>query len=193
MRCVLSTLFGDCQNEEALPLMRRANLLRREKSCLTSVAQRSQVSPNIVEGESKMAADVLEEDVCRPALSDDPGDLGPEPPGVSLPEALPGRGLAGAGVPSSDETHSCKWSGIELLQVAAPNKRRPQGLVLHPRQEHGRGVGIPLNGTYQACPQPGEPQPELDAPDSCGEAEDRNWLGSNHNHSTPLSSISTRH
>jgi hypothetical protein len=178
--------LGVGQDEETFAFMRRANFRRREKSCLTLVAHCSQVSPNIVEGESKMAFDVLEEDVSRPALRDNAGDFGPEPSGVTLAEPLACGGHCGAGISSADETHSCKWAGIELLQVAAPNRRRLQDLVLHPRQEHGRGVGVPLNGTYQACSQSGEPQPELDPTDSGGEAEDRNWFGRSHTHATPL-------
>jgi len=108
-------VFGVGQDEEAFAFMRRAHFRRREKSCLTLVAHCSQVSPNIVEGESKMAADVFEEDVCRPALRDNAGALGPEPSGIPLPEPLAGGGHGGAGISSCDETHSCKWSGIEVL------------------------------------------------------------------------------
>src|SRR6266700_730438 len=189
IRCGESTAFGVGPDEEAFAFVRRANFRRRDKSCLTLVAHCSQVSPNIVEGELKMATDVFEEDVCRPALRDDSCDLGPEPSGVSLAESLACGGHCGAGVSSSDETHSRKWSGIELFQVAAPNRRWLQGLVFHPRQEHGRGVGIALDTGHQACPQSGEPQPELDPSGSGGEAEDgdRSWLGSSHIHTPSIS------
>lgn len=182
------------QDEEPLPLMRRANLRRREKSRLTAVTHCPQVSPNIVEGDPKMVADVFEEDVARPTLRDDAGDLGPEPSWVTLPKSLPGGGHGWAGVTSCDETNPRKWSGIELLQVAAPNRRRIHGLVFHPRQEQGRGEGVPLNGTYHSCWHSGDPQPEFDTSEPGAETEDRNWLGRSHIHDTtaPLAASSQR-
>jgi len=139
--------LGVGQDEEAFTFVRRANFRRREKSCLTLVAHCSQVSPNIVEGESKMAADVFEEDVCRPALRDNSCDLGPEPSGVALAEALPSGGHGGAGVSSSDEMNdSTPASAVEGSEVI-PDRRFIQESVLHACRQDRGSIGVPFRIT----------------------------------------------
>ena len=66
------------QDEDAEPLVRRANFCRREQACRRRVAQSPKLSQDGFKAERDVTGDVFEEDPLGGTLPDDPGDLGPK-------------------------------------------------------------------------------------------------------------------
>ena len=90
-------LIGVGQDEDPQPLVRRADLCRREQARRRRVAQSPKLSQDGFKAEGDVTGDVFEEDPFRAALADDPRDVGPEVAGIIGPAALSSRaeGLAG--------------------------------------------------------------------------------------------------
>jgi hypothetical protein len=106
--------------------------------------------------------DVLQEDEARSHVSDDPGDVGPEPSGIVNSTAQTGSGPRLAREPCADEIHGpSPRAAVEGLEIV-PDRRSIQGLIFHPRHESGRCVGVPFNVTYG---------PHVEAGESVSEAE----------------------
>jgi hypothetical protein len=149
------------QQEEALAEMGCPDLGRAEHVPLRIEPERGQRSHNLVEGaapaDSEEVGDVLEEDQSRASCADNASDLGPEP--ALVLDTAPPAGAAGrlAGEASRDDIHARKGAGVEVAEVAAPNRSRLQGRVFHPCQEAGRGVGVPLDVTHHT--ESGEDEP----------------------------------
>lgn len=77
--------------------------------------------------------------------------LGPEVARVVPALPLPGDGERLARVPRCDHVDvPAKRAAVEVLQVTAPDRCRIQDLVLHPCQEDGRSVGIPLTVAHHS-------------------------------------------
>jgi len=108
------------------------------------------------------AGHVLEEDEGWLNLSDDAGDVGPDPPLVVGAASLPGHAPRLAREARSDEIHDATpRSAIEGRNVI-PYRSRIQGRVLHPGHEPGRGVGFPLDVHHGAIGlAEGESEPEI--------------------------------
>jgi hypothetical protein len=84
------------QDEDPQPLVRRADLCRREQARRRRVAQSPKLSQDGLEAEGDVPGDVFEEDPFGAAFPDDAGNVGPEVPRVVSATAFPGRaeGLA---------------------------------------------------------------------------------------------------
>lgn len=121
---------------------------------------------------SKEGADVLHEDVAGSHLTNDPGELRPEPSGVVGSPPLADAGQRGAGEAAADEIHrSTPRAAIEGRKVV-PNRGLLHGLVFHPRHEAGRCVGVPLNVTDSpVAVSEGEVEPELESAASGAEGK----------------------
>lgn len=65
------------QDEDAEPLVRRADFCRREQARRRRVAQSPKLSQDGLEPESDVTGDVFEEDPFRAAFVDDARDVGP--------------------------------------------------------------------------------------------------------------------
>lgn len=136
--------------------------------------------------------DVLDEDESRTDGLDDLGDVGPDPPLIVKSLAEPGAGDGGTGKAGTDHVHSEKWGGVQLCEVAAPNRRRLQGLVFHPRQEDGRCVSVPLNVSHhmESVPE-GESEPEVEPSDAGAEGQARED-GISHTQGSPCAPTASR-
>ena len=111
-------LIGVGQDEDAQPLVRRADLCRREQARRRRVAQ----SP-------KLSQDGFEEDPFGAELKDDAGDIGPEVAGIVGAAALSGRAERLAGIACEDGIEGAtKGTGVEAAQVG-PDRGR--GEVAH--------------------------------------------------------------
>jgi hypothetical protein len=85
------------QDEDAEPLMRRADFCRAEQARRRRIAHCPKLSQHGFKAKADVAGDVFEEDPCRMAFGDDAGDVWPEVAGIICTTALSGRaeGLAG--------------------------------------------------------------------------------------------------
>ena len=84
------------QDEDAEPLVRRADFCRREQARRRRVAHAPKFSKDGFKAEGDVTGDVFEKDPFGAALDDDAGDLGPEVAGVVGTGTLSGsaEGLA---------------------------------------------------------------------------------------------------
>lgn len=137
--------FGDSQDEEPLPEMARPRCRRAAESFRSPVTQRRQVARDRWIAHAEVASDVFEEDPCRLALPDDPGDMGPEVPlvGLSSPPAGHAEGLAG--VSRSDEIHNAAPLSPREGGNIRPHRRVSQGALLHARDQELAEIGFPLH------------------------------------------------
>ncbi len=111
------------QDEDAQPLVRRADLCRAEQTRRRRVAQSPKLSQDGFKAEGDVTPDVFEEDPFSGAFGDDPGDLGPEVAGVICTSAFSGGAERLAGVSGEDDVEgAAKGPGIETAQVI-PDRR----------------------------------------------------------------------
>ena len=111
-------LIGVGQDEDPQPLVRRADLCRREQARRRRVAQSPKLSQDGLESEGDVTGDVFEEDPFGAAFADDPGDVGPEVAGIVGTAAFPGRAEGLAGISGKDDIkRAAEGPGIEAAQV----------------------------------------------------------------------------
>jgi hypothetical protein len=131
--------------------------------------------------------DVLEEHQGGETLANDsdglrdwPGAVFTPASRIGIPFPFTGEAVRLAWEPSAENIHhSKKGSRVESSKVAAPNRMRLHGLIFHPRQLNGRGVGFPLNTTRNSGVMEDKLDSGFEHSDSAAKAED-NWLGINH-------------
>lgn len=131
------------QDEDAQPLVRRADLCRREQARRRRVAQSPKLSQDGLEAEGDVPGDVFEEDPFGVAFADDAGDLGPKVPRVVSATAFSGRAEGLARVACEDGIEgAAEWPGIEAAQVGP---------------DRGRGDVACALGCDEDCPWPALP------------------------------------
>ena len=154
--------LADGEDEETFASVGRADFRRREEACRKPVAQTDQAAGDFGEAEAEMMGDILEEDEGRFDLADDAGDMGPEVARIVRAPALARDGEWLARIARSDDIHrAAPWAAVEAGNVV-PERRVIQGRVFHPRHEHGRGEGVPLDVTHSSIAGDGEGDPQLE-------------------------------
>lgn len=134
-------------DEQPSPAVASACFSRREQARFCAVAQFAKACRDFGKSQIEVPLDVLCEDDARPRLIDDPGDLGPQVPGIVFAAALAGAAEWLAGITGREDMNAAApRSAIEGSQVI-PDKRAIQGRVFHPRHESGRSMGLPLDET----------------------------------------------
>jgi len=178
------------QDEDPLSPVRRPDVARRDTRPFRIEPERGKVGKHDTESIPIKAWDVLEEDEGRSAVSDNPSDVGPEPPLVIGAASLPGDAPGLAGESRSDDIHSSTpRCSVERGEVV-PNRRAIQGRVIHPRHEDGRGVGVPLDvakGAIAISEDHAEPEVQSADPgaksqttDHCSKAATRTKAAASH-------------
>ena len=106
------------QDEDAQPLVRRADFCRREQACRRRVAHVPKLSQHGFKAEGDVTGNVFEEDPLWVAFPDDTGDLGPEVPGVVCTATLSGRAEGLTGVTGEDDVEgTSEYPGIETAEI----------------------------------------------------------------------------
>jgi hypothetical protein len=145
------------QDEDALPPVRRTDLIRSQHRPFRIVPDTGQGPEYGVDPSNSEGSDVLQDDVSRFHLANDAGDVEEDARPLSSDACTcSGEGDVLAWESCTDDidlTH--ERSAVEVGDVAAPHRARIQSLIFHPRQEHGRCVGIPLDTADQACSEHG--------------------------------------
>ena len=106
------------QDEDPEPLVRRADFCRAEQARRRRVAHAPKLSQDGFKAESDVTGDVFEKDPFGLALPDNPGDVGPEVPGIVGTTALSGRAEGLAGISCKDDVEgSTEDPGIETAEI----------------------------------------------------------------------------
>jgi len=159
------------QDEDAEPLIRRADLFRREQARRRRVAQSPKLSQDGFETEGDMPGDVFEEDPFRTAFSDDPGDVGPEVARIVSATALSGRAEGLAGISGEDGIEgTAEGAGIEAAQVG-PDRGRGEVSGCLRRDEHRPWPVLPFDEGAGVIAGLGEHEAQIKASAACAEGE----------------------
>lgn len=159
---------GNSEAEDPVSPVRGPNRFGCEGTDLTTIAERFKIWNGIFEGDG---SDVLEEDHRDSCVPDDAEDLRPEVPLVALAFTLAGGAERLARVARSDDIHDATpRSSVEGANVI-PDRRWIQGLVFHPRHEHGRCKSFPLDVTDSSISGDGNRDSEVETTDSGKESQ----------------------
>lgn len=164
-------LIGVGQDEDAQPLVRRADLCRREQARRRRVAQCPKLSQDGLEAESDVTGDVFEEDPLGAAFANDAGDVGPEVARIVGTAALSGRAEGLAGISGEDGVESAaKGPGIEAAQVG-PDRGRGEVSDCLRRDEHRPWPVLPFDEGAGVIAGFGEHEAQIKASAACTEGQ----------------------
>ena len=159
------------QDEDSQPLVRRADLCRREQARRRRVAQSPKLSQDGFKAEGDVTGDVLEEDPLRAAGADDAGDVGPEMAGIVGPAALACRAEGLAGISGEDGVEgAAEGAGVEAAQVG-PDRGRVEVSGALGGDEASPGVFLPLDKAAGVETRLGEHDAQIQASASGAEGE----------------------
>ena len=106
------------QDEDAQPLVRRANFCRREQTRRRRVAQSPKLSQDGFKAEGDVTGYVFEEHPFWAAFADDAGDLGPEVAGIVRATALSGGAERLARITGEDDVEgTAERARIEAAEI----------------------------------------------------------------------------
>ena len=164
-------LIGVGQDEDPQPLMRRADLCRREQARRRRVAQSPKLSEDGFESESDVPGDVFEEDPFRAAFANDAGDVGPEVAGIVRPTALSGRaeGLARIACEYCVEG-AAEGAGVEAAKVG-PDRGRGEVSGCLCRDEDRPWPVLPFDEGAGVIAGFGEHEAQIKASAACAEGQ----------------------
>ena len=159
------------QDEDAQPLVRRADLCRREQARRRRVAQSPKLSQDGFKAEGDVTGDVFEEDPFRAAFTDDAGNVGPEVTGIVGAAALSGRAEGLAGI-SGEDGIECAAEGlcVEAAQVG-PDRGRGEIPCTLGGDEDSAGPVLPLDEGAGVIVGLGEHEAQIKASTACAEGE----------------------
>ena len=159
------------QDEDAQPLMRRANFCRREQARRRRVAQSPKLSQDSFKAEGNVPRDVFEKDPFRGALSDNPGDVWPKVAGIVGATALSGGAEGLAGISCKDDVEGAEERpGIEYAQIV-PNWGRGEIPCALGGDEDGAGPALPFDESARVEAGFGEHEAQIQASAACAEGQ----------------------
>ncbi len=159
------------QDEDAQPLVRRADFCRREQTRRRRVAQSPKLSQDGLEAKGDMPGDVFEKDPFGATLPDDAGNIGPEVPRVIGAAALTGRAEGLAGISGEDDVEgTAENSGIEAAQII-PDRGSGEVACALGGDEDGAGPLLPLDKSAGVETWFGEHDAQIQASAACAEGQ----------------------
>ena len=159
------------QDEDAQPLVRRADLCRREQARRRRETQSPKLSQDGLEAEGDVPGDVFEEDPFRAAFADDPGDVGPEVTGIVSAAALSGRAEGLAGIACEDGIEGpAERPGIEAAQIG-PDRGRGEVSGCLRRDEDRPWPVLPFDEGPGVVSGLGEHEAQIKASAACAEGQ----------------------
>lgn len=151
--------------------MRGTNGGRGETAPFRIEPELGKVGEDVREAVPNKSGDVLQEHVARSHVSNDPGNVWPDPSLIIDTSTFARCGEWLAREAGSDEIHSaaprCAVEGREIV----PDRCLIQGRLVHPGHECRRRVGVPLNVTHSSGGDSGESRDELEQSDAGAEVE----------------------
>lgn len=159
------------QDEDAQPLVRRANFCRREQARRRRVAHVPKLSQDGFKPEGDVPGDVFEKDPLGRAFPDDAGDVGPEVAGIAGALALAGVGEGLAGISGEDDVEgAAEGAGIEAAQIV-PDRGRGEVPGALGGDEDGAGPVVPLDKGAGVIAGFGEHEAHIQASAACAEGQ----------------------
>jgi hypothetical protein len=159
------------QDEDAQPLVRRANFCRAEQARRRRVAQCPKLSDDGLEAECDVAGDVFEKHPLGAAFSDDPGDIGPEVAGIIGATAFASGTEGLAGISGEDDVEgAAKGTGIEAAKIIPDWCRGEVSCVLCGDEHTARPV-LPLDKGAGVIAGFGEHEAQIKASAACAEGQ----------------------
>ena len=159
------------QDEDAEPLVRRADFCRREQARRRRVAHAPKLSQDEFKAEGDVTRDVFEEDPFWRALPDNPGDLGPEVAGIVGTAAFASRAEGLAGISGEDDVErTAEGPGIEAAQIV-PDWGRSEVPCAVGGDEHGARPLLPLDKGAGVEAGFGEHDAQIKASAACAEGQ----------------------
>jgi hypothetical protein len=159
------------QDEDAQPLVRRANFCRAEQTRRRRVAQSPKLSQDGFKAKCDMPGDVFEEHPLGAAFADDAGDLGPEVTGIIGTAALSSCAERLAGISGEDGIkRPAEGSGIETADVVPDWGRGEVSCALGCDEDGSRPV-LPFDKGAGVISGFGEHEAHIQASAACAEGE----------------------
>ena len=159
------------QDEDAHPLVRRADFCRREQARRRRVAHAPKLSEHGFKAEGDVACDVFEEYPFRGAFPDDAGDLGPKVAWIVGPAALSCRAEGLAGISGEDDVEgTVEGPGIEAAQIIPDWRRGEISRALGCDEDFSRPV-LPLDKGAGVISGFGEHDAQIQASAACAEGQ----------------------
>jgi hypothetical protein len=159
------------QDEDAQPLVRRADFCRREQARRRRVAHAPKLSQDGLETKGDVTCDVFEEHPFWGTFSNDTGDIRPEVTGIVGAPALSGRAEGLAGISGEDGIKStAEGAGIKAAQIV-PDRGRgevPRGLGC---DEDCAGPVLPFDKGAGVIAGLGEHDAQIQASAACAEGQ----------------------
>ena len=164
-------LIGVGQDEDAHPLVRRADFCRAEQTRRRRVAQSPKLSQDRFNAEGDVPRDVFEEDPSRVAFPDDAGDIGPKMAGIvgAAPFASGAEGLAGVSGKNGIEG-AVEGPGVEAAQVGPDRGRGEVACALGGNEDSARPV-LPFDEGAGVISGFGEHEAQIQASAACAEGQ----------------------
>jgi hypothetical protein len=157
------------QDEDALPLVRRANFCRTEQTRRRRVAQVPKLSQHGLKPEGDVTGDIFEKDPYGAAFSGDAGDIGPEVAGVIGPFALSSGAEGLAGISGEDDVEGAmKDPSIETAEII-PDWGPGEIPCALGGDEHSSGPVLPFDKGTGVIPGLGEHEAQIKATAACTE------------------------
>ena len=159
------------QDEDAQPLVRRADFCRREQARRRRVAHAPKLSQHGFKAEGDVTCDVFEEDPLWGTFPDDAGDLGPEVAGIIGTTALSCGAEGLAGISSENDVEgTAEGPGIETAEIV-PDRRGCEISRALGGDEHGARVSLPLDERAGVVSGFGQHEAQIKASAACAEGQ----------------------
>jgi len=159
------------QDEDAEPLVRRADFCRAEQARRRRVAHAPKLSQHGLKAKGDVPRDVFEEDPFGGTFPDDPGDLGPEVPWIVGTTAFSGSAERLAGISGQHSVEgTAEGLGTEAAQVI-PDRRRGEISRALGGDEDGAGPILPLDKGAGMEAGFGEHEAQIKASAACAEGQ----------------------
>jgi len=159
------------QDEDAEPLVRRADFCRTEQTRRRRVAHVPKLSEHGLKAEADVTGDVLNEDPLGSAFTNNAGDLGPKVAEIIGPTAFSGCAEGLAGISGEDDVEGpAKGPGIEAAQVV-PDRCRGEVSRALGGDEYSSGPVFPFDKGTRVIAGLGEHEAHIQASTACAEGQ----------------------
>ena len=157
------------QDEDAQPLVRRADFCRREQASRRRVAHAPKLSQHGFKAEGDVTGDVFEEDPFGGTFPDDAGDFRPEVAGIIGTTALASGAEGLARISGEDDVERpAEGSSIKTAQIV-PDRGWGEITSALGRDEDAAGPIFPLDEGAGVKPGFGEHEAQIKASAACAE------------------------
>ena len=159
------------QDEDAQPLVRRADFCRREQARRRRVAHAPKLSQDCLKPEGDVAGDVFQKDPLGVAYTDDPGDLGPEVAGIIGATAFASGAEGLAGISGEDDVEgTAKGPGVEAAEII-PDRCRGEIACTLGGDKDRSWPALPLDEGAGVISGFGEHEAQIKASAACAEGQ----------------------